>query len=73
MIFPLADWQFWTVTVTTIGALWMLIRPLLGGLSRSGSTNRGGGPCSRCGVPASAQCRGGSQTRHHLATLGSRR
>jgi hypothetical protein len=58
MSFPFGDWQFWAVTASAAGAMWMLVRPFLG--ARAGDLVD---PCSRCTVAAAAAagaaCRGG--------------
>jgi hypothetical protein len=65
MSFPLGDWQFWAVTASAAGAVWMLVRPFLGG-GIGDATD----PCQRCGVAAAgAACRGGGE---RLVVLGKR-
>jgi hypothetical protein len=67
MSFPLGDWQFWAVTASAAGAVWMLVRPFLG--PRAGEA---ADSCQRCGVAASgAACRGGGGER--LVVLGKKR
>ena len=53
MTFPVGDWQFWVVTVSALGSVWMLVRPFLGPRGK-----RAAGPCSQCGVAAGAACQG---------------
>lgn len=64
MSFPFADWQFWAVTASAAGAVWMLVRPFLGG--------KAGGPADPCaGCPAAAAgpaCRGGGERLVALVT-----
>lgn len=43
MGFPLADWQFWSVTACAVGAVWLLVKPFLG---RGGSP--AAGACASC-------------------------
>jgi hypothetical protein len=68
MNFPIADWQFWTVTVGAAGAVWMLVRPFVG---RTGG-GRAAGSCSQCGAAAGAPCQGGSRS-DRLVSLGKAR
>jgi hypothetical protein len=55
MSFPVGDWQFWAVTVSAAGSVWMLVRPFL---------PRGGRPagnaCASCSAAAGAPCRRGA-------------
>jgi hypothetical protein len=67
MGFPLADWQFWTVTVAAVGAVWLLVEPFVGGAGK-----KTGGPCSQCGVAAGAPC-GDDSPRDRLVVLGKPR
>lgn len=67
MTFPLGDWQFWAVTASAAGAVWMLVRPFLG--ARAGDAED---PCRRCTVAAAgAACRDGGG-RSRLVVLGER-
>jgi hypothetical protein len=68
VLFPLGDWQFWAVTASAAGAVWVLLRPFLASGERAG-----GGPCSHCGVAAGAPCQGGGAPRERLVTLGKGR
>jgi hypothetical protein len=45
MTFPLTDWQFWFVTLSAAGALWMLVKPFV---ARSPETRSGA--CSGCSM-----------------------
>jgi hypothetical protein len=67
MSFPFGDWQFWAVTASAAGAVWMLVRPFLG--PRAGEA---ADACQRCGVAAAgAACRGGGGG-ERLVVLGKR-
>lgn len=44
MGFPLADWQFWSVTACAVGAVWVLVRQVVGGGAGRGAA----GACASC-------------------------
>ncbi|HEX2253721.1 MAG TPA: hypothetical protein VHQ65_10690 [Thermoanaerobaculia bacterium] len=79
MTFPVGDWQFWVVTLSAVGSLWMLVRPFLAPRGKKGA---GAGSCSQCGVAAGAPCQGtrggaagagGHGGREHLVVIGKHR
>lgn len=69
MSFPLADWQFWVVTVTALGALWALVRPFVG----SADSDAGRGACAKCGTSGGGGCGHAASSEPKLVTLGGRR
>ena len=70
MSFPVADWQFWVVTATAVGALWALVRPFLGNDGESTAQ----APCAKCGTSASgASCGHSGSAEPKLVTLGGNR
>lgn len=36
MSLPIDDWQFWAVSVVALGAVWLLLRPILASKSSDG-------------------------------------
>lgn len=66
MSFPVADWQFWAVTASTLGSVWMLVRPFVG--DRASKAGRGG--CADCAGAAAPGCGTGEGGRERLVLLG---
>lgn len=67
MSFPVADWQFWAVTASMLGSLWMLVRPFVG--ERPAKPGRGG--CADCALGAAPRCpTGNGGGRERLVLLG---
>ena len=50
MAFPVGDWQFWCVTASAVGAVWLLVKPFLGRAPQAG------GGCAGCSV-AGGRCK----------------
>ncbi|MGD2113856.1 MAG: hypothetical protein PVG07_02315 [Acidobacteriota bacterium] len=69
MSFPIADWQFWIVTLTAAGSVWALVRPFLPG----GKSDESSAPCSHCGAAPGAPCGKDADDAPRLVTLGDRR
>lgn len=67
MSFPVADWQFWAVTASMLGSVWMLVRPFVG--ERKPKASRGG--CADCARAAAPRCpTGNGGARERLVLLG---
>ena len=66
MSFPVADWQFWTVTITAVGSVWVLVRPFL----RRDATP-GPGACASCPKAPGGRCTT-HEDRERLVVLGGR-
>jgi hypothetical protein len=64
MAFPLADWQFWTVTAGALAAVWVVVRPFL-----RRSTPRTAAPCSHCRCPPAPPARP-DPAQDRLVTIG---
>lgn len=69
MSLPLGDWQFWTVTAFTLGAVWLLVKP---------SVSRGetpSGTCASCpkSLHAASAPKATSSGRDQLVTIGKLR
>lgn len=67
MYFPFDDWQFWTVTAATVGALWMLVRPFL-----QRDSSAAPGACGNCAQATGDRC-GSHEKRDRLVVLGGDR
>ena len=52
MSFPVGDWQFWTVTASAAGAVWLLVRPFLADRRKAP-----GGSCADCTAGACGAAR----------------
>ena len=71
MTFPLADWQFWSVTAAALGSVWVLVRPFL-------QRDTGpAGPCGSCALSQGGRCSSSGATatsaRDRLVVLGGKR
>lgn len=66
MTFPIDDWQFWSVTAATAGALWLLVKPFLGRESQPA------GPCPSCPQSEGGRC-ASHEARERLVVLGGDR
>lgn len=72
MSFPLADWQFWSVTAAALGSVWLLVRPFL---QRDAGP---AGPCGSCAQSHGGRCASSGAGkerpgRDRLVVLGDRR
>ena len=67
MSFPVGDWQFWAVTASMLGSVWMLVRPFVG--ERKPRAARGG--CADCAAAAAPRCPSGTRAgSERLVLLG---
>jgi hypothetical protein len=67
MAFPLADWQFWTVTAGALAAVWVVLRPFL-----RRAAPKDAAPCSHCRHAAPLPDRADAG-RERLVTIGKPR